>query len=231
VQNHRGEWKLSTNDGNELQARILVGADGRNSTVARLLGLLPRATRERVALQAHVVLPARFGARVVLQFLPGGYCGQAPVNERELNICLVGRAETLPSLREWAANRFELPRDQQWRTITPLSRRPIRPARRNLFFVGDSARVVEPFTGEGISYAINSGEIAAIVSERMIAGLSPVAARAVYRRAFVAMYRGRSWINALARTAVISPNTGSFLFALAQRHPEVLRRLTRTIVG
>ena len=48
-----------------------------------------------MALQAHIPLPRDFGNRVVLQFLPGGYSGQAPVNERELNLCLVGRAATI----------------------------------------------------------------------------------------------------------------------------------------
>ena len=46
----------------------LVGADGRNSTVARLCNLLPRAARERVALQSHIPLPTDFGHRVVSNF-------------------------------------------------------------------------------------------------------------------------------------------------------------------
>jgi menaquinone-9 beta-reductase len=60
-------------------AQVVVGADGRNSTVARLRNLLPRPERERVALQAHIPLPRGFGNRIVLQFLPEGYSGQAPV--------------------------------------------------------------------------------------------------------------------------------------------------------
>src|SRR6266699_883532 len=103
-----------------LAARVVVGADGRNSTVARFRNLLPRPERERVALQAHVPLPPDFGNRVVLQFLPEGYSGQAPVNDRELNLCLVGAPSTISSLRAWAEKRFNLQRDYQWRTITPL---------------------------------------------------------------------------------------------------------------
>ena len=142
-------------------ARILVGADGRNSTVARLCNLLPRPERERIALQAHVPLPPDFGNRIVLQLLPEGYSGQAPVNENELNLCLVGTPPTIASLRAWAEREFKLPGDQQWRTITPLTRAPIPSVHENLFFIGDAARVVEPFTGEGIYYALRSGELAA----------------------------------------------------------------------
>ncbi|HEV8618749.1 MAG TPA: NAD(P)/FAD-dependent oxidoreductase, partial [Candidatus Udaeobacter sp.] len=82
-------WQIETTQGATFAARALVGADGRNSTVARLCNLLPRPTRERVALQAHIPLPAGFASRVVLQFLREGYSGQAPVNDDELNLCLV----------------------------------------------------------------------------------------------------------------------------------------------
>src|SRR5438270_7295216 len=151
-------WKIKTAGGENFSARILIGADGRNSTVARLCNLLPPPARERVALQAHIALPQNFGGRVVLQFLPEGYSGQAPVNESELNLCLVGTPPTISSLRMWAEHEFNLAGNQAWRTITPLTRAPIPVARENLFFIGDAARVVEPFTGEGIYYALRSGE-------------------------------------------------------------------------
>src|SRR5207237_1387436 len=115
-------WNIETASGEMFYARILIGADGRNSTVARLCNLLPRPARERVALQAHVPLPRDFGNRVVLQFLIEGYSGQAPVNETELNLCLVGKPSTISTLRDWASRQFQLPGDQPWRTVTPLTR-------------------------------------------------------------------------------------------------------------
>ena len=203
----------------EVSAQFLVAADGRNSTVARLLGLLPRIEKERVALQAHVALPRDFGSRIVLQLLPWGYSGQAPVNDRELNLCLVGRAATLPQLRNWATQQFRLSPDQQWRTITPLARPSIAAAHRNLFLVGDAARVVEPFTGEGIFYALRSGELAA---DAIVNG-------ADYEREHAEIYRGRLWINQLARAAVVSPRVGSALLGIAKLHPRLLAALTRKV--
>src|SRR6516165_2464518 len=47
------DWKIDIVHETFL-ARVLVGADGRNSTVARLCKLLPPAERERIALQAHI---------------------------------------------------------------------------------------------------------------------------------------------------------------------------------
>ena len=223
-------WKLATSEGNEIRATVLVAADGRNSTVARLMNLLPRVTKERIALQAHIPLPRQFGNRIVLEWLPGGYSGQAPANDRELNLCLVGRPGSVGALQDWAKKQFGLPADQPWRSITPLTRTALAPAHDNLLLVGDAARVVEPFTGEGIFYAMRSGELAAATVAKLIREKSRRAARD-YVRLHAAMYRGRLWINVLARLAVVSPKFGSAFFEIARFHPALLRRLTRKIVN
>jgi geranylgeranyl reductase family protein len=223
------DWKIDIVRDTFL-ARVLVGADGRNSTVARLCNLLPRPERERIALQAHIPLPRDFGNRIVLQFLLQGYSGQAPVNDRELNLCLVGTPPTISSLRKWADEHFKLSTDQAWRTITPLTRAPILAGQENLFFIGDAARVVEPFTGEGIYYALRSGELAAAAITKIIRGEDRQSAGKEFARAHRAMYRGRLWINQLARSAVLSPRFASRLLAITPISAPVLRALTRTIV-
>src|SRR6267142_1753527 len=221
-------WNIETASGDLIQARILIGADGRNSTVAHLCNLLPRPARERVALQAHIPLPRDFGNRIVLQFLPEGYSGQAPVNDRELNLCLVGAPPTISSLRAWAEQEFKLPVDQTWRTITPLTRAPVSVAHENLFFIGDAARVVEPFTGEGIYYAVRSGELAAKAIVKILRGEQSALRQFV--RAHRAMYRGRLWVNRLARSAVLSPKTASRFLQVARFSPTIMRLLTTKIV-
>jgi len=224
-------WRIETATGKNFSARILVGADGRNSTVARLSNLLPRPARERVALQAHIPLPQNFGSRVVLQFLPEGYSGQAPVNETELNLCLVGTPPTISRLRRWAEGHFEITADQSWRSITPLTRSSVPCAHENLFFVGDAARVVEPFTGEGIYYAMRSGELAATAISKIIRGGDRQSALCEFTHECAQMYRGRLSINRLARAAVLWPRVGSLFVRAAQIQPAILRLLTRKIVS
>jgi len=225
---HDQEWKIETASRETFHARILIGADGRNSTVARLRNLLPRLARERVALQAHIPLPLNFDERVVLQFLQEGYSGQVPVNENELNLCLVGKPSTISRLRQWAQRQFEIPANQRWRTITPLTRSPVLRAHENLFFIGDAARVVEPFTGEGIYYAIRSGELAASAIVKIIKGKDRQLALREFGRASAEIYRGRLWINRLARAAVLSPRLASFLIQ-AMRVEPIFRSLTTKI--
>jgi flavin-dependent dehydrogenase len=192
--------------------------------------LLPRSTKERVALQTHWPLPPDFGDRVVLEFRPEGYSGQAPVGDGALNICLVSIPQKISSLRAWAEARFQIPPNHSWRTITPLTREPISPGHPALFLIGDAARVVEPFTGEGIYYALASGELAAkaITLQRNGGGAEDVAV--AYSSAHAQLYHGRLWINRLARAAVLSPRLGSAFLALACIHPALLRALTKRIV-
>src|SRR5436309_7712497 len=225
-----GNWEIETAIGESFSARTLIGADGRNSTVARLRNLLPHPARERVALQAHIPLPRNFGRRIILQFLREGYSGQAPVNETQLNLCLVGTPPTISRLRKWAQRHFEIPADQPWRTITPLTRAPVPCAQENLLFIGDAARVVEPFTGEGIYYALRSGELAASAIAKIIGGKDRQFALREFARASAEMYWGRLWINRLARAAVLSPRIGSLFVRAARINPSILKLLTTKIV-
>ncbi len=216
-------WKVRVGD-EVIESRFLVAADGRNSSVARMLGLLPASTKERVALQTHIPAPHDFGERVVLRFLPGGYCGFGTVGGGLLALCLVGRPSGISSLKKWAEENFDVPQKQEWRTITPLARAPVPAADENLFLIGDTARVVEPFTGEGIYYALASAELAA---KHVCEGLS----FENYRREHARLYNGRLWVNHIAKHAVLHPRIGSAALEAMRYYPPVLRYLTARVVG
>ena len=133
-------------------------------------------------------------------------------------------------MKRWAEERFNVSANHPWRTVTPLTRDPIAPAQRDLFLVGDAARVVEPFTGEGIYYAMATGELAAESVARLIRGESEQRVKRDFEKKYRALYRGRLWINRLARRAVISPRIGSVALQLGRFAPSVLRLLTSKIV-
>jgi flavin-dependent dehydrogenase len=215
-------WEIATS-GETFHARVLVAADGRNSTVARLLGLLPAAKKDRVGAQTHLPLPAGFGEKAQMHFLPHGYCGTASVGGGLLNLCLVAQPAHLPDLKLWAAAQFQIPADQAWRTITPLERDPVCPSHENLLLVGDAARVVEPFTGEGIYYALASGALAAshIAKDDL----------STYAGAHARLYRGRLWVNQFAKAAVLNPFIASVALGISRIFPGMLRLLTSRVVG
>ncbi len=215
-------WEIET-CAETFHARVLIAADGRNSTVARLLNLLPAADRDRVGLQTHFPLPLNASGRVVMRFLPRGYCGLADVGNGEANLCLVSWPANLGEVKRWASEHFGLGENQTWRSIAPLSRKAVHPAHDGLLLVGDAARVVEPFTGEGIFYALASGELAA---RHVIAGDLPS-----YAATHARLYRGRLWINQLARFACLHPRIASAFLRLARWKPALLGLLTRKVVA
>lgn len=214
-------WKIQSTN-HRIEARILVAADGRNSTVARLCNLMPRSAPDRVGLQSHVSLPQRFGDRIVLQLVREGYCGQAPVGDGLLNLCLVSRPNDLPSIKAWAEKEFAIPSTHSWRTITPLARSALPAVRPGLFLLGDAARVVEPFTGEGIYYALCSGELAA----NAIRASDPRQYDIAHRR----LYAGRLWINSLTRLAVQHPRLATTLLRILPNEKWALSLLTSKVV-
>ncbi len=215
-------WTIHT-AGGAFFTRVLVAADGRNSTVARQLHLLPVPKRDRIGVQTTLAAPTNFGNRVTLRFLKNGYCGTASLGGNQLNLCLVARPDDLDSLKSWAASHFRIASQQAWRTVSPLARAPIQPGHENLLLTGDAARVVEPFTGEGIYYALATGELAArhIIANDL----------AGYARSHSALYRGRLWINELSRFAVTHPRAANTILAMARLAPGALRLLTRKVIG
>ena len=214
-------WKIQTDHFHE-RARNLVAADGRNSTVARLCHLMPHKRPERVAWQTHIPLPRDFGDRIVLQLLREGYSGQAPVGEGMLNLCLVSRPNDRGAIRRWAEKTFRIRADHLWRTITPLARPALIASADGLFLVGDAARVVEPFTGEGIYYALRSGELAAAAIR--------TGDHRQYAIAHRRLYAGRLWINRLARWAVEHPRFTTQLLRFLPNDEQALAFLTTRVV-
>ena len=235
-----GGWTVTLAGGETVPARFLVAADGRNSVAARLAGLLderraPNRPAARIGLQTHLPCPADFGPVVRMRWFARGYGGLAPVGGGELNISLAGPPGTLDELKAWARREFSLPADHPWRTIAPLDRAPAplaASADGRAYLVGDAARVVEPFTGEGIYYALRSGELAATSLVAAVRGeqeAAPAAAR--YRREHRWMYRGRLWVNRLARLAGRHPRLAGWMLEAARWHPGWLRFLTAKVAG
>ena len=176
-----------------------------------------------MAIQAHVPIPTGSSGDIELHLLPQGYCGVAPVAGGLLNLCLVARPDRIDALKSAIAARFSVPAGQQWRAIAPLERARVGPLLDGVAYIGDAAQVVEPFTGEGIYYAVHSGALAA---RHIVAG-----SLEGYPAAHAQLYRQRLWINRLARWAVTHPRAGAMLLRLMSAHPASLQFLVQRVTA
>jgi menaquinone-9 beta-reductase len=220
------EWVIRTAR-EKVAAKFLVAADGRNSSVARFLGSFPRTRTDRVAYQTY--FSASRPAILALELSRLGYMGMASVGESEINLCVVARPRQIDQLRLEVSQRLGIGPCHRWNTIAPLSRHPVRSSHSTLFYTGDAACVVEPFTGEGILYALKSGSLAAgAIIESHRRGPS---FRHHYAERHQQLYAGRLWINQLARWSVLHPRVSSVWLELLRYCPWPLERMTRQVVG
>ncbi len=160
---------------------------------------------------------------VEMYFFPGGYCGVAPIEEGLCNVCcLIHRGVTrerggaeMADFAAWLNRIARHPalearlRGAMQATAT-LATAPVCPARRRadkdgVLFVGDAAGFLDPFTGDGISIALQSARLAV---EELAATDSPVLASQVaqrYRRKLARSVRRNYVIAALLRSVVRVP--------------------------
>jgi geranylgeranyl reductase family protein len=159
-------------------ADYLIGADGAAGPVARALGLMQErhllpAIEQDIAVDAATL--ERWQARMALDIgtLHGSYGWVFPKGDH-LNVgvgCFSTRARSAKQLKDYGRRHL----DYHFAHLPPGSRRvlksvgfvlPLRPLgapiqRERALLVGDAAGLVEAFTGEGIYWAVRSGQIAA----------------------------------------------------------------------
>jgi geranylgeranyl reductase family protein len=158
-------------DGEEVDARIVIGADGCNGTAARALGL-GGAVVHCVALEGNVglarVRPERYRGRMLLELgtVSGGY-GWIFAKGDHLNVGVCGWRSEGPRLRDHLtrlcdAHGIDADAVEALRGYRlPMLRGELSVARGTAALVGDAAALVDPFTGDGIYEAVLSATLAA----------------------------------------------------------------------
>jgi flavin-dependent dehydrogenase len=158
-----------------LRGRLVIGADGRNSVVARRLGPVSRHPwLDKVALVGYAAGVRRAEDAGEIFLGRDRYCILNPVAPDLTNIGLVVNrpefhrpAEATDFLREAGAilpglaDRLARARlVAPVRCLGPLAHHATRVAAPGALLVGDAAGFLDPFTGEGIHAALRSAELA-----------------------------------------------------------------------
>jgi flavin-dependent dehydrogenase len=207
-----------------IRARVVVGADGRRSIVARAAGVA-RAARlaPRIGLTYHLPDHHPKTARDArMRLLPDGYVGIAPVAGGRVNVGIVlGRTWRTEVARRGArsvaaAIVAAIPATEddpaEWRRgdptdavegAWPLGHRVTRRAGRDWLLVGDAAGFLDPFTGEGLHRGLVSAELAAGAIRARARGKRD--AFAAYERAMQRRFLAKDGVSSLVQVFLARP--------------------------
>ena len=218
-----------------LRARIVVGADGAHSIVARAAGVArPTRLPERVGLTYHLGdtpgeapgAPRRAAPRDArLRVFVGGYIGVAPVPGGRVNVGIVlgpswrarlaavGAGPTAAAIVATVPPTSDDP--ATWRGAevcdhvagaSPLGGRVTRRAGQGWFLVGDAVGFLDPFTGEGLHRALVSTELAAVaIRAALDAPDRAAAATAAYDRAMQRRFATKDAVSWLVHAFLARP--------------------------
>lgn len=233
-----------------LRTRLVVGADGLRSAVADASGLGRRCRPGRTfGFAMDVACPAAgaVGPDTIEMFLVrGGYLGVVDHGGGRLHLAgLVDRrrpragspiefvafvANQFDTLRRAGLHRLRRRAFDRISGAGPIPSRPHRVAAGPVALVGDAAGYTEPFSGEGISWALECAEILAeSVAGQAPGDWTPAAARR-YRRGWKRRIGRRQYLGRMLGPVLRRPDLAGSVLTVLGRHPAIAAWLLRRAV-
>jgi geranylgeranyl reductase family protein len=172
------DWvEISTTD-NIFRSRLVVGADGAYSVVARELGM-GRSIQHVAGIESEIVVPegemVKWKSRVHIDLgcIPGGYAWVFPKrNHLSVGVgCLASKARYLSRRHQKFLNSLDIGSYTIARSsshLIPTCTKGKLVWQDKALLLGDAAGLADPLTGEGIYNAILSAQLAAPVIENSL---------------------------------------------------------------
>ena len=216
------------------RARIVVGADGLRSVVARRLGPVHAIGPKRVAFTAHVADVRDVHELGEMHVGRPGYVGLGPIGKGVTTVALVvpaGEARRgarfFDELNRFpgVAGRFDARRTVRPVMATgPFARWSRRAVTDGALLVGDAADFFDPFTGQGIYSALRGAELAAAA---ILDTLASGASLRQYARARWREFTGKWLLERMIGIAVGWPALIERVVDRMLRRPELADLLVR----
>jgi geranylgeranyl reductase family protein len=217
-------------DGSSVTARVIIGADGSSGVTARHVGA--EFAQVDLGLELEIAVPpaaaGQWAGRVLLDWgkIPASYGWVFPKGDLLTVGVIAARgngAATREYLREFTGRLglagYEAMRDSGHLTRCRTEGSPLRRGR--VLVAGDAAGLLEPWTREGISFALRSGALAGEAAVKAAVADSPAAAEASLDE----------YAAAVNATLVPEMRAGRVLLSAFSRHPGTFHSALATPKG
>lgn len=232
--------RITLEDGRSLTAALIVGADGVNSLVARtLFGRAFDPARIGFALEAELDRDAFTddATEIDLGAADWGYGWVFPKSD-SMTLGVGGLHARNPDmkarfhayLRSRAPSLAAADRIPCKGAFLPIGDYRRQPGQGRVLLAGDAAGLVDPITGEGIAWALKSGQLAAESVIEALASAGPDAALPAYRRRLSYIHRELDAARRIRALIYARPFRNVFPATL-ERHPALTTAYLRLLAG
>ena len=233
--------RVELDDGRVLEAALLIGADGCNSATARALHGRP-FDPAHVSFALEVELPRRKGAfrnvEIDLAATSWGYGWVFP-KRGSITLGVGGLHLRNPDMKAHLRaylERYLTPDEAQAAVqgckgaFLPAGVYHKQPGAGRVLLAGDAAGLVDPVTGEGIAWAMRSGQLAALACVQALDAGTPGKALALYGGELAYVQREIDIARRLQKLLFFSSASGPILRAMVRR-PRVQRAFLHILSG
>jgi 2-polyprenyl-6-methoxyphenol hydroxylase-like FAD-dependent oxidoreductase len=242
-------------DGKSFRVRtpLVIGADGVGSGVARAAGLAsPESAGRNFGCSFSMAMHAaaeEIPAQTIAMFLAAdGYLGVVRESNCRLHVAMrIGAAGTpdrrnplgfvhavawrFPVLQAMGMHCLSRDHVHNFCAVGPIPWRPRRLANPRVALVGDAAGYIEPFTGEGMTWALTSAETLCNVLETCGPGRWDAACIEEYVDSWKREVGRRHWLCRAVATALASRRITGLCMRAAGRVPAMTDRVVRMVVA
>ncbi|MGH1386488.1 NAD(P)/FAD-dependent oxidoreductase [Kordia sp.] len=231
------------------QTSIVIGAFGKNSSIDKVLGLNYKAKNKKnlyVAVKYHI--KADFDTSVVeMHNFEGGYCGISSIEDDKINLSYITKASAIkkfgsiekmekhvlsknPHLRKYfedATFLFKSPL-----TISHLHFGTKKTVVNDIIMIGDSAGNIAPLSGNGMSIALKSSQLAFNEIERYFnSKISYKKMTDSYNEQYNIFFKNRISHAKFINLFFLSPFFSNIAFAFLKIFPKPIDWMSKKIRG
>ncbi|MFT5846962.1 MAG: flavin-dependent dehydrogenase [Psychroserpens sp.] len=178
IQFSNDEFSVETKNNAAFKAKIVIGAYGKRANLdVKLDRKFIKTKSPYLAVKTHVKgdFPENL---VALHNFEGGYCGVSKVEDDSINLCYITNYESFKKhkdIQEFQEQvvfnnkhlktifKETVPVFDQPLTISQISFEDKKPVENHILMCGDTASLIHPLSGNGMSMAIRSAQIASLL--------------------------------------------------------------------